>query len=369
MDTLNLGRPDAGALLARWRVARTERLLELVTHEGAAIWLFRRLRAIGAIEVLPPDIGDRLRQHAFEDAASRMEVEAEASAVVSVLNLAAVPLILIKGIARTALAAQYPYLDARATLDVDVLVPLERATDADAALRADGYADALPTGYASPPGHHHSPPLHKGRITVELHTSTSTRLTPEAAWARASDRSDVVQWAGHSVRVPSVTELAWSAIAHAMEDEVAGFRLKRFLEVSALVNGGAAIDWDTLQQRATTAEAFEPHAGVVRPELVIRNWLAAALDLVGAEKRPLQFHIPEFDLRALLAWRATVLRARPRIGRATAERLMAEGGRTLAGLPLEPSPRGASRWGRIRRGVAGRVSRGAFGAWRATRRD
>jgi hypothetical protein len=343
-------------------------LLELVTHEGAAIWLFRRLRAIAAIDVLPAHIGDRLRRLAFEDTASRMTVEAEASAVIDVLDRAAVPLILIKGVARSALAEQYPYLDARATLDVDLLVPLQRIADADAALRADGYRDALPAEYVTPPGHHHSPPLHKGRITVELHTSTSTRVEADVAWARANDRSAVVRWAGRSVRVPSATELAWSAIAHAMEDEADGFRLNRFLEVAALLSGGADIDWTTLRQRATTLEAFVPGAGVEQPDIVIGKWLAAAVALTGAEQRSSELALPEFDLQALLAWRLAILRVRPRLGRAIPQRLLAEGTRTLAGLPLEASPHGASRWGRIRRAAAGRVSRAVFDAWRATYR-
>ncbi len=353
----------------RWRVAPVAGLLELVMYEGAAVWLFRRLRVIGAIDVLPTAISDRLRRLAFEDAASRMEVEAEAAEVLNVLDRVGVPLILIKGLARSALAELYPYLDARATLDVDLLVPLEHIEGADAALRADGYTDALPAAYVAPPGHHHSPPLHKGRITVELHTSISTRVEPAIAWARANDRSAVVQWGGRSVRVPSATELAWSAIAHAMEDEAAGFRLSRFLEVTALVSGGAAIDWETLRQRTTTLEAFVPDTGVDNSGVVIGHWLAAAVALSGAGRRSSELAFPEFDLRALLAWRLTVLRAGVRLGPAASRRLLAEGARTLAGFPFEPSPHNASSWGRFRRAASGWVSRALFGAWRTAHRS
>ncbi len=153
-----------------------------------------------------------------------------------------------------------------------------------------------------------------------------------------------------------------------MEDEVAGFQLKRFLEVAALVNGGAALDWEMLLQRARTTEAFGASTAVWHPERVIGYWLAAALALADAAKRPSEGGFPDFDLPALLAWRLAVLGCRGMLGRAVTERLLAEGGRSLATLPYEPSPPGASRWGRIRRGAAGRVSRTAFLAWRAAQR-
>lgn len=129
IDTLRLGERDESALAARWRSADARGLPELVAlvaYEGATIWLFRRLRAVGALELLPSDISDNLRRQAFEDASLRLEVEAEVATVVPILERAGVPVILIKGIARCALADRYPYLDARATEDVDLLVPAER---------------------------------------------------------------------------------------------------------------------------------------------------------------------------------------------------------------------------------------------------
>jgi hypothetical protein len=368
MDTLRLGASPDDALGGRWHRADTRDLIALVAYEGAAIWLFRRLRAVGALDLLPAEVSDRLRQQAFESAASRMEIEAEAAAVVTILNQAGVPLILIKGLARCALADRYPYLDARATQDVDLLVPGERIADADAALRADGYVPIVTQKSLEVRGHHHLPPLHKGWITVELHSSTSIRVPSDVAWSRATDRSEIVEWAGHAVRVSSPTELAWGAAAHAMEDDVAGFRLARFLEVTALASGDAPIEWPVLRERSTTGEAFDADVRVPDQQAVIYNWLGASLSLVVAEKRPTGAAIPDFDLGSLLAWRLAVLRAAPRLGRALVDRLLSEGARSLVGLPLEPSPPGASTWGRVRRGVAGRISRAAFGVWLAARR-
>jgi Uncharacterised nucleotidyltransferase len=323
---------------------------------------------VGALDALPADISDRLRQLAFEDAALRLEVEAEAAAVVTILNRAAVPVILIKGLARCALAARYVYLDARATMDVDLLVPQERSAAAEVALHADGYVSVPRERPDEGWRHHHLLPLRKGRITVELHDSTSTRVPPDVAWVRANEGSELVHWAGHTSRVPSATELAWNAVAHAMEDTIEGFRLARFLELAALVSNDAPIEWAILASRSETAEAFDPAVGVADPATVVGNWLGAALALVADEHQPTGLDVPRFDLAELITWRLAMLRARPMLGRALAERLLAEGARTAVGLPLELSPTTASRWGRARRPVAGIASRTAFRLWRATRR-
>ena len=368
IDTLRLGGTDQPDLTSRWRVVDTEVLPELVAYEGAAIWLFRRLRVLRALDLLPDHISVRLRQQAFEAAGLRLEVEAEAATAVAILGRAAVPVILIKGIARCALAEHYPYLDARATQDVDLLVPSDRLTRADAALRSEGYVPALPPKPEGAPRHHHLSPLHRGRITVELHDSTSVRIPPDVAWTRANSGSDVREWAGQMVRLPSATELAWSAIAHAMEDDVAGFRLRRFLEIAALVSSGAAIDWRVFDERCGTDELFNSSAGVVDQRAVADLWMDAVFTLVAREKWPKRPSPPRFDLEELLAWRLGVLRLRPRIGPQLAGRLLEEGVRTLTGLPLEGSPPGTSKWGQVRRSVAGRVSRVAFSAWCATRR-
>lgn len=369
IDTLRLGSADDPDIAARWRGQDTQGLPELVAHEGAAIWLFRRLRALGALDALPSEIGDRLRKQAFEAAALRMEVEVEAAEVVTILNRAKVPVILIKGVARCALADRYPYFDARATQDVDLLLPSDQVSRADAVLRAEHYVPALPEKPDPSQRHHHLPPLHRGRITVELHDSTSVRVPSDVAWARANNGSEFRQWAGQTVQLPSTTELAWSAVAHAMEDDTAGFRLNRFLELAALVSNDAEIDWTVFDKRRKTNELFKLDAGVTDQQVVVDLWMNAALALVADGKGPKRLSVPRLNLEELLAWRLGVLRRRTRVGSAFAGRLLEEGVRTLIGLPQEGSPSGASRWGRIRRSVAGRVGRVAFSTWRATHRD
>lgn len=366
IDTLRLGAETDATLAGRWRSASVEGLAELVAYEGAAIWLYRRLKTTGSLGSLPAELGDRLRTLAMEAAARRMQVEAEAIGVVERMESAGISVILIKGVARGALAQRHPYLDARATTDVDLLLPQHRLADADRLLRSAGYRSALPDE-AAIAGHHHLPPLCNGPITVELHESTSVRVPPAVAWARANDNAEVLEWSGQPVRVASATENAWNAIAHAMEDGVNGFRLARFLEVSALVASRASIDWDVVRTRSITDEARDPDTPARDQRTVIMSWCDAMLSLVSPALWPAGLDRSNFPLGQLLRWRLAVLAPGGRVGSELAERLLEEGPRSLLGLPPQRAPATASWVGRIRRPIAGMASRVLFGVWRVTR--
>jgi hypothetical protein len=213
------------------------------------------------------------------------------------------------------------------------------------------------------PDHHHRPPFCRGRITVELHTSNSVHVSPEVAWARTNANSEELEWAGRFVRVPSVTELAWSAITHGLEDQIGSLRLKRFLEVAALASEGAPVDWNTLLERIRTHDGFGP---IILPRhglALTRGWLDAAMALTAPARRPTGLEHPRFDLAQLLRWRLTVLASRPQLGLQFTSRLLEEGARAPIGWTVAPSPRTASSLGRVRRWTAVRVSRLAFGMW------
>ena len=338
-------------------------MIDLVRYEGAAIWLYRRLKTANVINMLPGDFRETLRDRALDDTSRRLDVEAEAGAVLALLNTAGIPVILLKGLARCALAARYPYLDARSTIDVDLLVSRDRIDDADRVLRADGYRPALPDGEEYP-GHHHLPPLCKGPITVELHSSTSARATAEVAWQRANDGAETLSWGNQLVRVPSPTELAWHAIVHAMEDGVYGFRLTRFLEVAALVASDAPIDWTVIRERSATNEARDPETNARDQQAVVLAWLNAAFTLVDPARRPPGFEKPVFTLTRLLQWRLSVLPIRPRVGPEISGHLLQEGPRAMLHLPLRASPANASWLGKMRRPLAGTAARLAYGLWR-----
>ncbi len=343
-------------------------LTELVGYEGASIWLYRRLRASSTLGALPVELGERLREQAVEAAALRLRVEEVVAEVAGLFASRAIPVILIKGAARGALAHRYPWLDARATRDVDLLLPEDRIQGAYQLLLDSGYAPTR--AHVGPPRiHHHLPAVWNERqVAVELHQSTSMRVPPAVAWSRANDRAEEVEWAGQRVRVPDATEMAWSAIAHGTADAARGFRLDRFLEVAALVADGAPVDWTVVSDRSRSTEAVGPGIPPGDANAVVLGWLAAALALGSRADPPATLGRPAFNLRGLLEWRLAILRTRSRLGRGFAERLLQEGPRALIGLPVQSSPAEASWSNRVRRRVAGHASRMMFRAWRATRR-
>ncbi len=337
-------------------------MASLVAYEGAAVWLYRRLRATGAIEAVPDEFVAELKRQAFLATGIGMRIEEAAVEVLQILARARIPVVLIKGIARKALARQYPYLDARATSDVDLLVEESRVHVAFSLLCSLGYVEAKPGSAV----HHHLPPLwNEHRVAVELHWSTARWTSPATAWKRATEQGLELEWRGLQVRTPSPTELAWNAAYHAVtpsESIVVGFRLQHFLEAAALEAGAAGIDWELLWHRAAREMIAEPESRESLPPHLIRRWMSSARALGSSGSIPAG--VNGLDLPALLGWRLLVLRSRKRLGRALSDRFMEEGPRTLIGAPIEKSP--DVFWPkRLRRRTATVGSRIVFKTWRA----
>lgn len=363
LDTLQLGDAARSDLPARWRVASCRGLSELIAYEGAGLWLYRRLRATGALESLPEPVADELRQRAFATAGMGMRIEEAAADAHQVLFRAGIPVVLIKGMARRALAGRYPYLDARPTSDVDLLVEESRVREAFDRLRAAGYAEVKKDADIQ----HHLPTLwNEHRVGIELHFSTSRWTAPAVAWQRATSGGLEVEWMGQTVRTPSPTELAWHAAHHAIalgNSIVLGFRLQHFLEAAALAAGGADIAWNLLGERAERERPIDPETEEALPPQVMHQWLSAAQSLGGAARNPEAPHV--FDLAGLLRWRLAVQRARARLGASLVEHFLEEGPRALVGAPLEGSAPGVSWPKLLRRRTAAIGSRAIFRVWRA----
>ncbi|HSE51414.1 MAG TPA: nucleotidyltransferase family protein, partial [Gemmatimonadales bacterium] len=115
-----------------------------MAYEGAGIWLFRRLKALRILETLPAEFREQLKAQAFAAAIRGLRVEEEALATLRLLGAAGVPVVLIKGVARRALAPEFPYLDARITNDVDLLLPADRIREGYDLLVAQGYEQTDP---------------------------------------------------------------------------------------------------------------------------------------------------------------------------------------------------------------------------------
>lgn len=333
-------------------------LIALLRYEDGTLWLYRRLRRAAAFSALPESVQDDLRARALEAAAIGLRVDEEARSVLARLAGAGIPAVLIKGMARRVLATRYPLLDARVTRDVDLLLPAAELPAAFELLRSAGYVAADRAFETAP----HLPPLwNERRVAVELHGTSSLRVPPSLAWARATAGGLDLEWAGVPVRTPSPTELLWQAAQHATSRSFAeGFRLRNFLEAAALIAGGAPIDWEEIGTRIRTEPAGDPASGRPLPASVLTSWLAAGCALAGAPRG-------EFDLVALLEWRLFVLSAQERLGHRIADRLLEEAPRALAGAPPAGPPAGVTGWRRFRRPASARIARGLFAAWRKLR--
>jgi hypothetical protein len=267
-------------------------------------------------------------------------------------------------------ADRYPYADARATTDVDVLVPEDRARPTWERLRAAGFT-AVSGQAVQYAGHFHLPPLVSGRaVNVELHTSTSGYLPAPLAWRRFDPSAQVASCGGGTTRVPAATELFWHAITHAPLPEPFAFRIRFLQDASVGWTAGTEIDWKEIATRLGSAE--------VPDGALARRWLGTAARLSGvpgAEDRigP----VPALDLSRALSWRLTVFRwlGPRRTGgslwgshpiRRGRRLLINEGIRAGLGLPPEAPPY-ATRLRRIGRRIAAAGAGACYRVWEERR--
>ncbi|MFN2316273.1 MAG: nucleotidyltransferase family protein [Gemmatimonadales bacterium] len=354
-------RPDAEQRLeelARVWAAPPAGTAELIRHEGAGLWVHRRLTALGLREQVEPALRTSLRQEVLVTAGTNLRVDEEARRAVRQLREAGIAVILIKGAARRALASRWPLLDARALADVDLLVPPTQLQEAWDCLCATGYELAEPDRDFSYEKHHHLAPLMgPGAVSVELHRSSSFTLPGERAWARFESSAEPVSWQGEPVLVPSATELAWHTISHAVTDGRSGFRLRHWLDVAALLAGGAPVDWAVIRERLASQPIPSFRSLEPIPESVPRQWLGALVALVPEEaSRAWAALTVPVDLERLLNGRGRYLswqRRRPRL----AQRMMWEWTPAMLGWPHDSLPE--SVWHRARWRIGSVAARGA----------
>jgi hypothetical protein len=344
---------DTQPLVRAWSEVRADGLGSWISFEAAPLWLLRRLRELGAEAVAPRTFIDNLAARVRGEAARNMLVDAEAVAVARHLDAAGIRHVMLKGMARRAAGARYPCGDARATHDVDVMVPESDASRASAALRAAGYH-----GIATERPHHAQPLIGPGSVAVELHTSSSHTLPAAEAWRRANDGGHEVAWGGQQVRIPSATELLWHGMTHALQHGVSAWRLRFLLDGASVLAGDDAIAWDVVQSRLAAPETRDAPAA--------RRWLSAAAQLAGVTLPPdVAGSVSPPVVRHLLGWRLSVLARRRDAG--LGARLLEEGARIELGMPPAEVVPGTGLLKQTRRWLAGRAARGIYRVWRATR--
>lgn len=357
------GTPSVTEATAIWEsvsgCAEHEALLQ---REGATLWLYRRLHDCGVSLAAPP--GAALRESAHKQLMFGLRVDHETLAVASILRGEGIPFSPIKGPARRIAVTLYPYADARATADVDLLVPEARAHDAYDALTKHEYHPVAEPG-TDETEHFHLPALMGPRgVAVELHTSTAPWLSPAEAWRRQSDAPDDVRWEGQEFAVSNATELLWHGMAHAFIDGAEGFRLRTFLDGAVVIASGQSIDWSRITQRIAAGEIRGAESGTAVPPRLLKRWIATAAMLAGVAVPAGFAPDGEYPIARLLHWKSLVLGAG--VGRAARERLIEEAVRSEVGMALTPPHGGDPSWVRARRRVATGSARGFYVGWRAT---
>lgn len=333
-------------------------LMPLIRHEGAALWVHRQLAALGIRENVEPTLRAWLRREVLATAGVNLRVDAAARAALAHLAEAGIPAIPLKGVARRILSSRWPLVDARGLSDVDLLLPPARVEAGWEQLREVGYQISPANEVGHDPGHHHLAGLvGPEQVSIELHRSPSPLLDPETAWERFIVSAERLVWSGLEVSVPSATELAWHGISHAVTDGVMGFRLRHWLDLVALVEGGAPVDWAVIERRVATEPVPNDLDLAPVPAGVVRQWLGGGASLLSAGRRQAVAGMGiAFDLEGLLNGRARLL-TRPGDRSHFRQRMLVEWTRGQLGWGTDPVVGAALRQMKAR--FAGHVARAA----------
>ena len=344
IDTLMLGRPIAAEVASSWPPGAETLLTTLATREGAASWLYHRLRSAGEHACDPASM---MRTRAMEETGALLRVESAATEALGVLRDAGIETILLKGVAYHAIARRYPLIDARSSIDVDLLVSPATAVAAWRALANAGFEMVPTPEFAPREGHHHLSGLWSSqRVPIELHVSTARSRPPAEAWERLRSSAITFEWNRLQVLVPSPTELVWHAVEHSCSHGPVGFMLRQYLPAAALLASPGAVDIELLRERLRTEPLFEAEGALLVAPRVAERWLAIAGALgassadAGGRGVPPGWGDGYALLSRLLAWRLSVLRVESRLPRLSSY-LWESGTRSAMGFgaapPIRPS--------------------------------
>jgi hypothetical protein len=360
LDTLRLrGSGEALNIRQAWSTADVSGLVRLIAYEGGAVWLFRRLKLAEANPL--GGFFDELRTAAQHAAVLALRVDAQAASVLGLLRGAGIPVALIKGQARRAAAGLYPYADARGVADVDLLLPEALAKEGWEVLVRNRYEPCYPDPMPWKVLHHLPALWDENRVAVELHTTTTDSVPATEAWRRATEGSDRVTWNGASVSVPSATELVWQAAAHAVRDGTKGYRLSAFLNVAAVLAEAPPIQWTVIEERIAAEEVRDQDHERAVPAKRLHRWLATAASLAGTTLPPALAKAGRIDLERLLLWNGIIVNSR--FGPSVQNRLLEEGARSEAGMPLSPAVPGTGLVHHARRRSTSLVARLLYASW------
>lgn len=363
LRTLQLGERDTSEKAGLdWSAADLNGLLPLLVFEGAELWLYRRIQQSQI--PIPDALRAELRSAVHRTSVINMRIDAQTVAVTTLLSNHGIAWSLLKGQARRAASKLYPYADARAVSDVDLLVPESDADRAWNLLCANGFHRVYEDPVDWTADHHRPTLIDANNVAVELHTTTQLSVPSAEAWRRATENCDRVEWSGITVGVPNATELVWQALAHGVADGAGGYKLKAFLSVAAVLAARPFIDWNTIAERIENNETLDSDTKQPVPQERTRRFLNIAGELSGAAIPKLLLPQVQVTIAPLVMWRARTLTSSN--GRAAKDRLLEEATRVELQLPLTPFVPNVGLLRNTRRRTASIAARLAYQVWRAT---
>ncbi|MDQ3013887.1 MAG: nucleotidyltransferase family protein, partial [Acidobacteriota bacterium] len=200
-------------------------------HHIASLLRFSLARA-GAINSLPQETQDQLRNISQTWAARHLAYVSEATRLVAALAGEGIEAIPLKG-AALMLGGYYPQAGLRAATDIDLLVDPARIEDADRIVEADGYVhlpgkrSARPRQRLANEVNHLWPRRGPGGIILELHHRAFqfARRERDFSFAEVRSRATFQSTAagqttasGFPLLLPSPTDLAFHLVHHTLVD-------------------------------------------------------------------------------------------------------------------------------------------------------
>ncbi|MEO7997181.1 MAG: nucleotidyltransferase family protein [Gemmatimonadaceae bacterium] len=363
LRTLQLGKHTLSEQsVLDWHSADLNGLIPLLVFEGAELWLYRCIRQSQI--AVPETLRTELRASVHRTSVINMRIDAQTVAVTTLLTNHGIAWSLLKGQARRAAATLYPYADARAVSDVDLLVPEADADKAWNTLCANGFRRVYENPVDWKADHHRPTLIDAYEVAVELHTTTAMSVQPTEAWRRATENSDRVEWSDMTVSVPNATELVWQALAHGVADGARGYKLKALLSVAAILAMLPSIDWEIIAERINGNEVLNNDTMKPVPPERTRRFLDVAGELSGTQIPAPLLPTTRAKIAPLIMWRARTLSSSN--GRAAKDRLLEESTRAELRMPLTPYVPRAGVLRNTRRRSTSIVARLAYLVWRAT---
>ena len=242
---------------------------------------------LGKDEGVPRDVREYFAAAAALNERRNELMQCGLARVVGLLNAIDIEPMPLKGAAHLA-DGLYPAPSLRLLGDVDILIPSDRGADAEAALKAGGFA-GKPSDILPGPQHHHLPILHDSEtgVGVELHTDVISR-SPDAviatAWFRQSARTAAFR--GQRILLPEPTRNAGHIIFHSEifheHHALKKVQLRHLLDLALMqARHESLIDWEMLDRRFSAAGLGE----------VLATYLGFAEELFG-RPAPKLSHVP-----------------------------------------------------------------------------